>query len=182
MGMGPMIAGSPCDSTPGRGPYTFAVRPTRIDRVAVAVGVIAGALALVQLFVPSAVGMADNGDGLRMLCHLDATPTIAEGQEPLRDYVVLRYHHGEAPDTYDCSYHSSAMVPMRAAAWISSNLLPGHPVLDIRVLGVFYSLLFGLAMGLLAWGLPGGWGARFGVSGVALFLLGDSAFVSAFTS
>ncbi len=57
----------------------MATQRARIDAVAVLAGVATSVVALVQLFLPSPVGLADNGDYTRLVCHVGIAQAHAPG-------------------------------------------------------------------------------------------------------
>jgi hypothetical protein len=144
-------------------------------------GFAAVVVALLVLFVPRPIGLADNGDEARLPCHLGLAPTYAWGQTQYATSVNFLWHRGIPPEGLNCEVRSSAVVPMRVAASISRHL-PGHHGLDSRVLGVLYALAFGVAVALLVAGLPRRRWPRV-VGGTAFVALGtDVAFLSYFSS
>ena len=166
-----------------RGYYTHAVRrrlPVFALRVEVLAGIAAMITALVVLFVPSSVGLADNADYVRLLCHLPAVPNVPTHSASLFGFVNFTYHRGVLPG-FNCDYTSSALGPLWVAGHISS-WLPGHNVLDLRVVAVLYAVLFGAAVGLLVWALPGRWWVRTVGAAIAVVGLGDFAYTAYFAS
>lgn len=144
-------------------------------------GFAAVVVALLVLFVPRPIGLADNGDEARLPCHLGLAPTYAWGQTQYANSVNFLWHRGVPPEGLNCEVRSSAVVPMRVAASISRQL-PGHHGLDSRVLGVLYALAFGVAIALLVAGLPRRRWPRI-LGGVAFVALGsDVAYLSYFSS
>jgi hypothetical protein len=151
-----------------------------VFRIDVLAGVAAMVAAIVVLFVPSPVGLADNADYVRLLCHVPAAPNVARHGAPLLGYVNFTYHHGTLPG-FRCDYTSSAFGPIWVAAQISS-WLPQHHALDLHVVAVIYSLLFGVAVGVLVWALPGRWWVRMLGAAIAIVGLGDIAYTAYFAS
>ena len=73
----------------------MATRRARIDAVVVLAGVAMSVVALVQLFLPSPVGLADNGDYTRVVCHVGIAEAHAPGD--FRDraqFVTFVLHRG----------------------------------------------------------------------------------------
>lgn len=162
-------------------PSTEGCRRDRVDRLPFILGVVASLVALAVLFVPSAIGVADNGDELRVACPLGLTPNLAPGQDVYFHSVAFTYRRGPLTTGVSCDYRSTAAIPMRAAE-VVSKLLPGHPALDLRVLGVLYAVMLGVAVGALVAGLPRRLLLRI-LTGLALVaVVGDVAFVSYFSS
>lgn len=117
------------------------------------VGALASLVGGIVLFVPKAIGLADNGDGARLVCRLGLTPDYASGQPPFGDAVNFSFVHGAPPEGLICSARSSALVPLRIVAWVTESLPGGHG-LDVRVVGVGYLVLFGVAICVLVAALP----------------------------
>ena len=125
---------------------TEACRSRLVDRLPLLFGMLATLVALAVLFVPSAIGVADNGDELRVACPLGLTPNLAPGQDVYFHSAALTYRRGPLNTGVNCDYRSTAAIPMRAGE-VVSRLLPGRPALDLRVMGVFYAVLLGVALG-----------------------------------
>ena len=88
-------------------------------------GFAAVVVALLVLFVPRPIGLADNGDEARLPCHLGLAPTYAWGQTQYANSVNFLWHRGVPPEGLNCEVRSSAVVPMRVAASISGEDLSG---------------------------------------------------------
>jgi hypothetical protein len=122
------------------------------------VGALWAVVAVVRMLWPGPVGLADAGDGQRIMCQAGATspdPTMGSSG----GYLELRWpahrFYGEAcgvPTTGE-TYWSSQLVLLRFTSWLGSltGLAPG---IDLRVLAVLCSLLVGLGVGLLVLALP----------------------------
>ena len=160
----------------------MATRRARIDVVAVLAGVAMSVVALVQLFLPSPVGLADNGDYTRLVCHVGIAQAHAPGD--FRDraqFVTFVLHRGPPPASVPCNYWSPAVVPV----WLAAHLTPvfgRSGTLDLRLLAVGYALLLGAAFGLLISALPRAPRVRVPAAAVGILALGDFAFVEYFAS
>lgn len=159
----------------------------RLSVTCVAMGVVWCAIMLARLFVGSTIGLADSGDGHRLLCQLDVAPTPRGAAQPQWAWVTPTY------ETYDwkgetCSTGGSG-TPYLSTQWVLLVLakaltpvlgLPG--ALDLRALGVVCSVVFGLAVALLTAALPLKMWARIAVAcGFALATV-DSAVAPYFIS
>lgn len=144
-------------------------------------GILATVVALAILFVPRPIGMADNGDELRLICRMGLAPDYAPEQVVFFETVNFTYSPGELPIGLNCDYHSSAEPVLRAAALVSP-LLPGGHDLDLRVVGVIYALLFGVAIGFAVAGLPEKRWLRVAGGLLLVAVLGDIAFVGYFST
>lgn len=126
----------------------FARRRRRPIRrwIAVAVAVAAIAVGATQLFLGPNVGVADNGDGWRVMCQSGLRPYP---HRVLITGVVFSYVEQPAADTARCrpsahnpySYRSSQTVLVRLAKIIDGS----GPAFDLRVLGWVSLALVGIA-------------------------------------
>jgi hypothetical protein len=122
------------------------------------VGTLWALVALARMLWPGPVGLADAGDGQRVMCQAGATspdPTMGSSGGYLELWWPAHRFYGEAcgvPTTGE-TYRSSQLVLLRFASWLGSlaGLAPG---IDLRVLAVLCSLLVGLGVGLLVLALP----------------------------
>ncbi len=135
-------------------------------------------MALVQLFWGQDVGLADNGDGFRLMCHLGLLKTVDVIGSPL----VLQY----APVGYGCApaleYLSSQEWLVRPAHWAYRLRYGSQAGFDLRALGLAHVALFGALLGSLYLALPGRRPARALATAIAGFLLADITFVTYFVS
>ncbi|GAA1977300.1 hypothetical protein [Catenulispora subtropica] len=136
------------------------LRPSRLsaNAIAAAVGTGSAVLLLLRLFVPRPVGVADNYDGVRLMCHLGIDVRVPPGTSRLRDYVYVRYDHLAH---FSCQRHALGSIKLPDVPYRSSQLLvlyagraltrllglPGY--LDLRAVGVICCMLIGAAVGLL---------------------------------
>lgn len=162
-------------------PGEFENRP-RVWAAAIIGGVVALVILLVRLFVPSVIGMGDNGDGFRLLCGLglgndrpfDANPALAiYPQWSQTGWYGLACPAGDAPP------FSSYYLLVGLARLLS---IPFGGGLDLRVLGVLLALVVAALIVALIRYLPGATAFRLVVAGGILVLLLDSSFVDFFVS
>ena len=113
---------------------------------------------MLRLLVPRPVGVADNYDGVRLMCHLGADVRVPRNTPRLRDYVYYRYDHLAH---FTCQRHALGSIRLPEVPYRSSQLLvlytarllsrvlglPGY--LDLRAVGIVCCLLIGAAVGLL---------------------------------
>ncbi len=144
--------------------------------LAAGLGVLATVAALLQLFWGQDIGLADNGDGFRLMCHFGLTKRI----DVIADPLVLHY----APVTYGCepelAYLSSQQWLVWPALWVYR--LRYESGFDLRALGILHSALFGLLLAGLYLALPGRRVTRALTVVLAGALLADVTFVSYFVS
>ncbi|MBS2540135.1 hypothetical protein KGQ20_46100 [Catenulispora sp. NF23] len=143
-----------------RKPRIEDLRPTRLPATVLAATVGAGSavLLMLRLFVPRPVGVADNYDGVRLMCHLGVDVRLPRNTPRLRDYVYYRYDHLAH---FGCQRHALGSIRLPDVPYQSSQLLvlyagraltrllglPGY--LDLRAVGIVCCLLIGAAVGLL---------------------------------
>lgn len=153
-------------------------QPVHVRRGVVA-GATAAALMALRMFVPSAVGIADQGDGARLMCQLGLVPTLTRGEPAYKQYAIFGFHVGSDVNTrFACneSYPSSTLLLLRAARALSRPLGFADP-LDLRVAAILWCLLVGVALTLLVWGLNGRRGPVLGLAAAVFVAAADGAFV-----
>ena len=145
-------------------------------RIAVGLGVLGALAVLLQLFWGQHIGLADNGDGFRLMCHFDLVKRV----DVLQSRVVLHY----APVTYGCRPELAYLSSQQWLVWpvVRAYQLRYASGFDLRALGVLHSALFGLLLAALYRALPGPRRARVVAVVVAGVLLADVAFVAYFVS
>ncbi len=148
----------------------------KIREIRLTLGVFVAALGvlLIRWLVPRPIGMADNGDGWRILCQLGAK----ELDRPSEFYV--RFAYGEAPPCVS-EYISSQSWIEKLAAGIG-QLLGSSAVLNLLVVGMMGVLLAAGGIAAIVTGLR--LSVRNSVIATAALLLvaADSAFFGYFAS
>lgn len=95
-------------------------------------------LGLLRSFVPHAVGLADNGAGGPVACHLGVEP---DGDGPrYTSFAIFRWAAADVDECGDAS--GPHLVALTLARWVSTAL--GAGALDLRVLLVAYCLVVAL--------------------------------------
>jgi hypothetical protein len=125
---------------------------------AAVVGALWAVVAIARMMWPGPVGLADAGDGQRVMCQAGASspdPTMGSSGGYLEPWWPAHRFYGETcgvPTTGE-TYWSSQLILLRFASWVGSlaGLAPG---IDLRVLAVLCSLLVGVGVGLLVLALP----------------------------
>lgn len=145
------------------------------------VGVAVFVIMVVRLLFPTAIGLADNGDGQRLMCHLGVAPGVHGDVDHTFGFAVLDYGEpgpATAQTVPRClPYPSSTRVVMGAVEAVSGALHLQSAV-DLRVLLVWYSLLTAVVAMALCRLVGGSW-LRQGAMGAALLVVaGDSAFAT----
>lgn len=131
-------------------------------------------LLLVRFLVPRPIGMADNGDGWRLLCRLGGEQL----DRPSESFVRFSYGAG-VPCT---SQYVSSQSWLDWLAARAGHLFGSSAILNLLVLGVGTCVLVAAAITAAVVGLDLGGRSRI-VVGVLLFLvMGDSAFFGYFAS
>jgi hypothetical protein len=112
-----------------------------------AVLALAGALVTWQLFIPPIIGLADQGDFLRVLGPLGYAP-VPKGPEHKYWYLTRTYIQDPSYREPRWEQITSEMIPARIA--ISVHNLFGNPnAFDITVFGLMHALIFLLALARL---------------------------------
>lgn len=105
-------------------------------------------LALAQLLVPSAIGLADNGDYYRLTCLLGVAADVPEAAPRLWTYWVPSFR--PVPATAECVPLMTSQTPLLR---LVQALSPGAG-LDLRVVGALHACLLGLLVAGIVRGLP----------------------------
>lgn len=150
------------------------------------VGLASGGFLAARLFVGGAIGMSDQGDGVRLLCSLG----LRQGNPyntSTTNYVYLTwYEHQWYGETCGAtgsgeSYDSSQLWILSVARWLTSVLgMPGE--LDLRAVGIVFCVIVAVAMGLLFLVLPGSLVARLLAVLAVMLVVADGAFAGYFVS
>jgi hypothetical protein len=105
----------------------------------------AAAILAAQLFVPTVVGLADNGDYERIMGYAGFQHTTADPAE--RYYVFFRTRYAIVqPGWFRGGYHSSETL-LASVARYAHLLFGGGRDFDIRTLGAIHAALFLLGLG-----------------------------------
>ncbi|WP_461047740.1 glycan biosynthesis hexose transferase WsfD [Terrabacter koreensis] len=162
---------------------------TATDRwSALVVGLFAAAVVTVHLFFPTVIGTADTGDGLRLLCQIQAgDPRFYEARTSAERFVTIKYQH-IPPNPTACGdfrvterYPSSALLVLAGAQQLTEMTGRSY-ALDMRFTGFIYLVLYGLVVGALVLVLPGPRWARVLTAGAVGLLGADATFVPYFIS
>ncbi len=152
---------------------------TRSWLLPVLVGTPISIAALLLLFLGRDVGVADNGDGARAMCGVGLGRS-----DGLRSVLAFDWH---VADPKVCrprplwAYHSSYSVVLRPVAFLARSVT-GHRDLDVRILGVLWCLLLGVAIGCLVAALPGSVRVRTVLGALVGMACLDIGFLSYFSS
>jgi hypothetical protein len=112
-------------------------------------GLVAAALMGARLLLPVPVGLANNGDGGRLMCQLGAAANGPPAGTAQWLYVRFWYPPVGADD-FCGPYRTTQLLQLRLTAKLHSVL--GSPgVLDMRLVIIEDCLLTGIALGTLAW-------------------------------
>ena len=132
-----------------------------------------------QLFVPPAIGLANNGDFGKMVGRFSLGPEIGDNSDEYK-YFTPRWVY-DRKDFWIAGNRSSELILIAQAlvigSWFSTQ------VFDIRILGAIHALLwigcFAALLPLL-WRLNGR--IRYATAIAALFILADASYVAHFNS
>ncbi|NUT43683.1 MAG: hypothetical protein HOV86_27200, partial [Thermoactinospora sp.] len=155
-------------------------------RAALLTGLAWAGIMLTRLFAGGAVGLADQGDGKRLLCTLGAgnlRPWDANMSIHLYPTWVPHTWYGETcgADGSGEAYRSTQLLLLRLAELVNGPLgLPG--VIDLRALGVVCAVLVGVVVGLLVLVVPGRTITRVAFASTIGLVFADSAFAGFFIS
>jgi hypothetical protein len=135
-------------------------------------------LFLLRFLVPVPVGMADQGDGPRLMCGLGVLP-VTGGYARYDSYAYFQF----APSKL-CGhmvYPSSEHLLLVAARWLTGALgLPG--TVNLIALGLICCVLAGIAIASLAAGLRIHYAGRVFVAAALWLIVADSVFFDYFAS
>lgn len=132
------------------------------------------ALLLVRFLVPRPIGMADNGDGWRLLCKLGGKQL----DRPSEGFVRFSYGTG-VPCTSD---YVSSQTWLDWLANKIGHVLGTDAILNLLVLGVGTCVLVAVAITATVLGLDLGRRGRIVATVLLLLVMGDSAFFGYFAS
>jgi hypothetical protein len=138
------------------------------------------ALFLLRFLVPSPVGMADNGDGPRLMCGLGVAP-VTGGNERYDGYAYFRYARSPATCAHASLYSSSEHLLLVAARWLTPVLgLQG--AVNLIALGVLTCALASVGIASLACGLAPAMRSRLAVAAALWLVMADAVFFDTFAS
>jgi hypothetical protein len=138
------------------------------------------ALFLLRFLVPSPVGLADGGDGPRLMCGLGVAP-VTGGHVRYDAYAYFRYAIFPSACAHSTVYQSSQHLLLVAAQWLTPVLgLSGK--VNLIALGVLTCALAAAAIASLACGFGVSIRSRLVVAGVLWLVLADAAFFDTFAS
>jgi hypothetical protein len=136
-------------------------------------------LFLLRFLVPSPVGLADNGDGSRIMCGLGVAP-VTGGHSRYDAYAFFRYALSPgacAQAGYDSSQHGLLVL----ARWLTPVLgLSGQ--VSLIALGMVICVLAAAGIAALACGLAPTLRSRLVVGGLLWLVMADAAFFDAYAS
>jgi hypothetical protein len=161
------------------GPAAGARREPRHGWTAAAVAAVTTAVALAQLFAGGPVGLADNGDGARIMCRLGlAGVTGSRGGASFDSHYLAV---PPCPTGQDYSYETSWRLVVTAVRdlW---RTVTGHSSFDLVLLAGTSSVLLGLATAALYLALPGPRAGRLLLCGLVTVAACDIGFVTYFDS
>lgn len=152
---------------------------TSFLRLWISIFVVATGLFVLRFLVPSPVGMADNGDGPRLLCGLGIAPVTGSYPRYV-DYAYFSYTPS-ASCASEGVYPSSQHLLLVAAQWLTPVLgLVGK--VNLIALGLITCVLAAAGIASLAAGLRISVRGRLAVAAVLWLVMADAAFFDTYAS
>lgn len=146
--------------------------------VAVLVGLVTTAVTSAQLFLGGTVGLADNGDGPRLMCALGLQST---GSTQYGSFTSTYVPGGTCSDSELFAYETSWRLVVGAAHWLS-RAVTGEETFDLAAVAWACAVLLGVAVAALYLALPGRVGRRLVLCALVVVAVTDIGFVSYFNS
>jgi hypothetical protein len=137
-------------------------------------------LFLLRFLVPSPVGMADDGDGPRLMCGLGVAP-VTGGNERYDGFAYFRYALSPATCAHASVYASSEHLLLVAARWLTPVLgLSG--TVNLIALGVLTCALASVGIASLACGLAPAIRSRLVVAAALWLIMADAVWFDTYAS
>jgi hypothetical protein len=141
--------------------------------------VVSFGLFVLRFLVPVPVGMANDGDGARLMCGFGVQP-VTGGYPPLDKYAFFRFHSA-ASCAREHLYPSSQHILLLGAQWLTPVLgLPGR--INLIALGLVTSAVASFGIASLVMGLRLNLWARLALAAALWLIMADAAFFDAFVS
>jgi hypothetical protein len=138
------------------------------------------ALFLLRFLVPSPVGMADNGDGPRLMCGLGVAP-VTGANERYDGFAYFRYVLSPGACAHASPYSSAEHLLLVAARWLTPVLgLPG--TVNLIALGIVTCVLASAGIASAACGLAPAVRSRLVVAAALWLVMADAVFFDTFAS
>lgn len=132
-----------------------------------------------RFLIPVPVGMANDGDGARLMCGFGVQP-VTGGRPPLDKYAFFRFHPA-ASCAGEHLYPSSQHILLLGAQWLTPVLgLPGR--INLIALGLLTSAVASFGIASLVMGLRLNLWARLALAAALWLIMADAAFFDAFAS
>ena len=132
-----------------------------------------------RFLVPVPVGMADDGDGARLMCGFGVQP-VTGGHPALDKYAFFRFDPA-ASCAGEHVYPSSQHVLLLGAQWLTGMLgLPGR--INLIALGLLASAVVSFGIASLVMGLRLNLWARLALAAALWLIMADAAFFDAIAS
>ena len=140
-------------------------------------GLVVGILMAGRMFLPTAIGLADNGDGPRLMCNLGLGPGVDGVTDRTFDHAVLEYARpaqASAKSLLACYPYPTTTRPLMQFAQGVTGALHLRADLDLRVLMALYCVVTAGACVMFCRLSPGR--GRIAVALAVLVIAGDGAF------
>lgn len=114
-------------------------------------GVLAASLMAARLLLPVPVGMANNGDAVRLMCQIGANSQSPPGPTSGLFFVRFWYPFLRPGSGSPClHYPTSQVLQVGLTAWVHQHVLGLPGVIDMRELIVEYCVLAGIVIAIAA--------------------------------
>jgi hypothetical protein len=114
-------------------------------------GVLAASLMAARLLLPVPVGMANNGDAVRLMCQIGANSHSPPWQTSQLAFVRFWYPFLRTGSGPPCLHYPTTQFPQTwLTAWIHQHVLVLPGVIDMRELIIEYCVLVGVVMAIAA--------------------------------
>jgi len=144
-------------------------------------------LLIIRLFVPTAVGMADQGDGQRLLCQLGVANVAPSNYVLMWQHIYTQWiphqWYGETCGMLGSgnAYLSSQLLLLWPAKFLTPMFGMGFG-LDTRAVGIVCALAFSVLLMFFVAFLPGRIGFRVMMAALVAAVMADGVFVDFFIS
>ncbi|WP_276971847.1 hypothetical protein [Ferrimicrobium acidiphilum] len=132
-------------------------------------------LMVIRLFLPNPIGMADNGDGARLMCQVGVAP-LQTGRPNLYFNWAIFHYYASAYHPISCGHYPGIVVEIyKFNIWLS-DLLGMHATLNLGIDMILYAAVVGILTGFLVQMFDFSTWAQIAVGAGFFLIAGDSVF------